>query len=110
MVLVKFVLEAILVYWMSLSWIPNGTLEKLRHTCFIFLWAGTTCHFFLPLVKWNILAIPKALGGWGNEKYSIILPSPCCKGQIEANYNRQCMDKGSYTEIYQSRHSGGMDP
>jgi hypothetical protein len=29
MVLVKDVLEAILVYWMSLSCIPKGVLEKI---------------------------------------------------------------------------------
>jgi hypothetical protein len=30
LVLVKAVLEAILVYWMSLAWIPKGILEKVR--------------------------------------------------------------------------------
>jgi hypothetical protein len=65
LVLVKSVLEAIPVYWMSLAWILKGTLEKIRHTCFRFLWAGSTDHFVLPWVKWNILVVPKALGGWG---------------------------------------------
>jgi hypothetical protein len=30
LVLVKSVLEAILVYWMSLAWIPRGILENLK--------------------------------------------------------------------------------
>jgi hypothetical protein len=30
MVLVKSILEAIPVYWMSLAWIPRGILEKLK--------------------------------------------------------------------------------
>jgi hypothetical protein len=31
LVLVKSVLEAIPVFWMSLSWIPKGTLEAARN-------------------------------------------------------------------------------
>ena len=38
LVQVKAVLEAILVYWMSLSWIPKGILEKVRSLCFSNLW------------------------------------------------------------------------
>jgi hypothetical protein len=65
LVLVKSVLESILVYWISLAWLPKGTLEKLRRTCFRFLWAGSKEHFVLPWVKWNIMVVPKLLGGWG---------------------------------------------
>ena len=36
LVLVKAVLEAIPVYWMSLSWIPKGILERIRRICFRF--------------------------------------------------------------------------
>jgi len=34
LLLIKAVLEAILVYLMSLAWIPKGILEKLRKMCF----------------------------------------------------------------------------
>jgi hypothetical protein len=37
LMLVKSILEAILVYWMSIAWIPKGVLEKLRQICFTFL-------------------------------------------------------------------------
>ena len=37
LVLVKAVLEAIPVYWMSLSWIPKGIPEEARRICFRFL-------------------------------------------------------------------------
>jgi hypothetical protein len=37
LVLVKLVLEAITVYWMSISWIPKGILEKARRICFNFI-------------------------------------------------------------------------
>jgi len=40
LVLVKEVLEAILVYWMSLSWIPKDILEKVRRLCFPYPWQG----------------------------------------------------------------------
>lgn len=40
LVLVKSVLEAIPVYWMFLSWIPKGILERVRRICFRFLWSG----------------------------------------------------------------------
>ena len=36
LVLVKAVLESILVYWMSLAWIPKGILEAAHKTCFSF--------------------------------------------------------------------------
>jgi hypothetical protein len=65
LVLVKFVLEAILVYWMLLAWIPRGILENLKRICSKFLWAGSKEQFVLPWVKWSVLASPKLLGGWG---------------------------------------------
>jgi hypothetical protein len=40
LVLIKSVLEAIPVYWMSLSWIPKGILEKARKLSFSYLWRG----------------------------------------------------------------------
>lgn len=57
--------KTILVYWISLAWIPKGVLEKARRICFRFLWEGSQEHFVLPSVKWNRLAMPKLQGGWG---------------------------------------------
>lgn len=37
LVLIKSILEAIPVYWMSLSWIPKGILEKARRISFSYL-------------------------------------------------------------------------
>ena len=42
LVLVKAVLEAMLVYWMVLIWIPKGVLDKIRRLCFSFLWGGSS--------------------------------------------------------------------
>jgi len=65
LVLVKSVLEAIPVYWMSLSWIPKGVIEAYRRLCFKFLWSGKKDSQVTPWVKWEILARPKDRGGWG---------------------------------------------
>jgi len=37
LVLVKSVLEVILVFGMTMAWIPRGVLEKARSICFKFL-------------------------------------------------------------------------
>lgn len=65
LVLVKSVLEAIPVYWMSLAWIPTGVLEQIRRLCFAFLWKGMSELRALVWVRWEKIAVPKALGGWG---------------------------------------------
>jgi len=69
-VLVKSVLEAIPVYWMSLSWIPKGILEATRKLSSKFLWSGKKEAHVIPWVHWERIAIPKALGGWGLEFFS----------------------------------------
>jgi hypothetical protein len=63
--LTKMVLEVIPFYWMCLSWIPKGTLEKIRRLYFRFIWSGMKDHYTLPWAKWELLARPKSLGGWG---------------------------------------------
>ena len=41
LVLFKYMLESILVYRVSLSFITKGVLEHVRKLSFKFLWAGT---------------------------------------------------------------------
>jgi hypothetical protein len=50
LVLIKLVLEAISVYWMSLSWIPKVILEKVCKICFTYLWKGNNEHRVMPWV------------------------------------------------------------
>jgi len=48
LVLIKSVLEAIPVYWISSSWIPKGILENVRRLCFLIYGMGTKIkRFFL---------------------------------------------------------------
>lgn len=49
--LVKFVLEAIPVYRMSIAWIPKGVLDRIRWICFSFLWQGKKEEYSRPWVK-----------------------------------------------------------
>jgi hypothetical protein len=65
LVMEKSVFEAIPIYWMSLAWIPKGVLEIARKIYFKFIWAGTKDQFVAPWVKWNEMAVPKTLEGWG---------------------------------------------
>ena len=53
------------MYWMSLAWIPKGILEKARRICFRFLWSGKHEANVTPWVRWENIAVPKGLGGWG---------------------------------------------
>eukprot|EP00253_Pinus_taeda_P023807 PITA_23807 len=63
--LIKSVLLAIPVYWAALTWVPKGTLEKIRRICSRFLWAGSKESVVLPWVAWEKVARPKDWGGWG---------------------------------------------
>ena len=50
---------------MSLVWLPKGILEQIRRLCFSFLWRGKNDHRSMVWVRWEQIAVPKALGGWG---------------------------------------------
>ena len=62
--LVKYVLEAIPVFWMHF-WIPLGIIDKIRQLCFKLLWSGNSDSSGFPWTSWKALACPKFLGGWG---------------------------------------------
>jgi len=53
------------VYWVALTWVPKGILEKIRRICSRFLWAGSKEDPVLPWVAWEKVARPKEWGGWG---------------------------------------------
>lgn len=63
--LIKSVLLAILVYWVALTCVPKGILEKIRRICSNFLWASSKENSVLPWVAWDKVARPKDWGGWG---------------------------------------------
>ena len=65
LVLLKAVLQSILVYWARIAYILKGILQKLRKKLFSFLWSANRHSEGAPLAKWQMLACPKYLGGWG---------------------------------------------
>eukprot|EP00253_Pinus_taeda_P016424 PITA_16424 len=65
--LLKSVLEAILVYWMSLAWIPKGILKRTQQLCCRFLWRGQ-----------NSVQVMIRLDAWSGCGNAHILPRPLC--------------------------------
>ena len=63
--MVKVVLKAMSVYWMALTWIPRGILEKNRKICFSFLWSSLKEKKMMTWARWEHIALPKSIGGWG---------------------------------------------
>jgi len=65
LVLIKAVIEATPVYWMTLVWIPRGILSHLQNLCCKFLWKGNQPGRIFAWTSWESLALPKSWGGWG---------------------------------------------
>ena len=78
--MVKTFLESIHVYWMSLAWIPKGILEAERRIYFRFLWSGKQDTQVTPWVRWENIAVPKGLGGWGLKNIFLFAKSLTAKG------------------------------
>jgi hypothetical protein len=70
-ILLKSVLEGQEVYWMALATIPHSILNKIRQLMFSFLWTGSNKNHSLHLCRWDIIAKPKAVGGWGLHNLSL---------------------------------------
>ena len=68
------------MYWMSLSWIPKGILERIRRICFRFLWSGKREDQTTPWVNWKRIAVPKGLGGWGLKDIFLFSKALAAKG------------------------------
>jgi hypothetical protein len=76
----RLVLEAIPVYWMSLSWIPKGILEATRKLTSKFLWSGKKEAHVIPWVHWEKIVVPKELGGWGLKNIFLFSKALAAKG------------------------------
>lgn len=61
--LIKSSLANLPLYYMSLFSIPKGVVEKMNKITRQFLWSGSMEKRSLPLVAWNIIQLPKSLGG-----------------------------------------------
>ena len=63
--LIKSSLTSLPLYFMSIYPIPMGVVKKIISLTRLFLWAGYSEKKAIPLVAWNILQLPKILGGLG---------------------------------------------
>jgi hypothetical protein len=83
LVLLKSVLEAIPIYWITLTWVPKGILNKIISSLSI------------PLVKLQLSILfstcslerifpPKGGGGLGTKKHSSILSGLSCQKCVES--------------------------
>lgn len=64
-VLLEYVLENILVYWLSISYVLKGILNCIHWISYIFLWTRSRPQLSMALVKWPRLTAPKEINGWG---------------------------------------------
>lgn len=63
LILIKAMLEATWVYWMSPTWIIRGILSRIQNICCRFLWKGKQQGKIFAWEKWESLALPKKWGG-----------------------------------------------
>eukprot|EP00253_Pinus_taeda_P025789 PITA_25789 len=68
LVLIKFILMAVPVYWASLTWVPKGNLSSIDKLCNRFLWLGSKSEKVTPWIAWDKVARPKEWGGWDCRK------------------------------------------
>ena len=58
----------------------KGILEAARRMCFRFLWSGKQEAQVTPWVRWERIAIPKGLGGWGLKNIFLFAKSLVATG------------------------------
>lgn len=63
--LIKASLSSLPLYYMSLFPIPKGVIEKIVKTQRRFFWCGETRSKPMSLVSWELIELPKSLGGLG---------------------------------------------
>ena len=68
--LVKFILQNLPTYALSLFGIPVKFAERMERIQRDFLWTGTDDHKRYHLVSWDLVCLPKSQGGLGIRKIS----------------------------------------
>ena len=65
LVLIKAVLNSLPLYFFSLFKMPKLVAKKIIQIQRRFLWAGEREGHFSALVKWEVVQLPKSMGGLG---------------------------------------------
>ena len=100
MVLLKPVLQSILVYWATIAYIPKGILQKLRKKLFSFLWSANRHSEGVPLAKWQMLACPKDLGGWGIKNPFLFCQYLCQNTVASYQESRDTMGESPNIQLF----------
>lgn len=99
--LVKASLSNLPIYYMSLYPLPKGVIGRLQSIQRKFLWSGSNDRHALPLVRWDVIELPKIIGGLGvgsllNRNISLLFkwlwrylsePQSLLRSIIEPKYN-----------------------
>ena len=67
LVLLKYVLEGIPIYWVTMAYIPSGVHEHIQKICFIFLWPRNHDKKTFHWVSWSRLTLPKSTVDGGSS-------------------------------------------
>lgn len=80
LILVKSISEGMYVYSLSLAHIPSSILQIFKRRVFSFLSSSEKPKDGFHLVKWDLMARPKKLGGCGLKNISLFGKTPTSKG------------------------------
>lgn len=70
--LIQYVASSIHLYTMQTSKLPQALCKELDKSSKRFLWGSSGNHHKTYLVKWDIVCLPKHLGGLGIKKASLM--------------------------------------
>jgi len=97
-ILVQSILSQLHVYWSHPFHIPGSIINKLIATAGNFIWGGKAHQSKINLVRMDILARPRNLGGWGLINLKLFGKALLCKSLFRGidknkhkSYNTYCM-------------------
>ena len=53
------------IYWLALCKVPKTIINKIRMMTMAFIWSGEVKQSKFHLVRWENIACPMEMGGWG---------------------------------------------
>ncbi len=74
-ILVKFVLQSLPIYFLSLYPIPLIVLQRLNGICARFVWGGTLQRKKIHKIAWPIVFSPRKFGGLGCLDINLLNPA-----------------------------------
>jgi hypothetical protein len=97
--LIKYVLQAIPVFWLSIAYVPKGVLNLINKLCNNFLWKNNESGSTFNWIRWDKLSLPKALGGWGYKDLHSFTQALAAKGSW-----RIIIDEGLWTKFVTQKY------